>query len=134
MNDPTNKARQAAFRKKKREDGLQEVRGIFAPVQMHEAIKQAAKQMLETKGVAKVPKQYLQCGELVSLHFVGRIGRSGTIVDVVADASMMAQDCGNDPSAAPGNSIGTVVRGKYTADVFIEMDTGRLWYDNEKWY
>lgn len=46
MNDPTNKARQAAFRKKKREDGLQEVRGIFAPPELHEAIKMAAKQIL----------------------------------------------------------------------------------------
>jgi hypothetical protein len=43
--DATNKQRQAAFRKKKREDGLQEVRGIFAPPELHEAIKEAAKQM-----------------------------------------------------------------------------------------
>lgn len=47
MNDPTNKARQATFRKKKREDGLQEVRGIFAPPELHEAIKDAAKQILD---------------------------------------------------------------------------------------
>lgn len=47
MNDPTNKARQAAFRKKKREDGLQEVRGIFAPPELHDAIKEAAKQILD---------------------------------------------------------------------------------------
>lgn len=47
MNDPTNKARQATFRKKKREDGLQEVRGIFAPPELHEAIKEAAKQILD---------------------------------------------------------------------------------------
>jgi len=48
MNDPTNKARQATFRKKKREDGLQEVRGIFAPPELHEAIKQAAKSVVDT--------------------------------------------------------------------------------------
>lgn len=47
MTDPTNKQRQAAFRKKKREDGLQEVRGIFAPPELHEAIRQAAKQILD---------------------------------------------------------------------------------------
>lgn len=47
MTDTTNKQRQAAFRKKKREDGLQEVRGIFAPPELHEAIKGAAKQILD---------------------------------------------------------------------------------------
>lgn len=47
MTDATNKQRQATFRKKKREDGLQEVRGIFAPPELHEAIKEAAKQIID---------------------------------------------------------------------------------------
>ena len=49
MTDPTNKQRQATFRNKKREDGLQEVRGIFAPPELHEAIKMAAKQILDAQ-------------------------------------------------------------------------------------
>lgn len=49
MTDATNKQRQAAFRRKKREDGLQEVRGIFAPPELHDAIKVAAKQILDAQ-------------------------------------------------------------------------------------
>lgn len=80
-------------------------------------------------------KRYLQPGESVRLNFYGRVGASGTLVDLQADATEMIEACGNDPKGRIGNSIGTIVRGGYTSDVFIEVESGKLWHDDEDgWY
>jgi hypothetical protein len=39
--------RQAAFRARRRAEGLEEVRGIWAPKALHKQIKQSAKQIAE---------------------------------------------------------------------------------------
>lgn len=41
----TNAQRQAAFRQRKKEASLEEIRGIFAKVEHHQAVKQYAAQL-----------------------------------------------------------------------------------------
>ncbi len=78
-------------------------------------------------------KRYLQCGESICLDFYGRVGPSGTIVDVHADAAEMIEACRNNPDVV-GEGVGTILRGGVTFDVFIETATGRFWYDEESGY
>lgn len=81
-------------------------------------------------------KRYLEPGESIHLHFYGRVGKSGTLVDVQADLTEMVQVCGNDHSQnKPDMGIGTIVRGKWTSDVFVEVETGKLWHnEDDGWY
>lgn len=81
-------------------------------------------------------KRYLSAGESIRLNFYGRVGPSGTLVDVQADLAEMVNNCGNDPTANKiANSIGTIERDKYTSDVFVEIETGRLWHnEDDGWY
>jgi hypothetical protein len=80
-------------------------------------------------------KRYLEPGESIGLNFYGYVGETGTIEDVKADADLMIKNCGNDPLCKPGGSIGTVERDGYTADVFMDEATGKLWYnDDDGWY
>ena len=53
-------------------------------------------------------KRYLNSGESIRLNFYGRVGPSGTLIDVQADLTEMVQNCGNDPESGVGNSIGTI--------------------------
>ena len=48
MTAKTNTERQRAYRASLKQQGLTEVRGIFAKPEQHKAIKEAAKQMLDT--------------------------------------------------------------------------------------
>ena len=50
MTAKTTAERQAAYRARKAQIGLVEVRGIFAPIQDHPAIKRFAKTLVETQG------------------------------------------------------------------------------------
>lgn len=52
-----------------------------------------------------------------------RIGASGTVVDAVPDWKGIANYCGDDV-------IGTIVRDGLTFNLFLEEDTGKLWYDD----
>lgn len=81
-------------------------------------------------------KRYLSAGESIRLNFYGRVGPSGTLVDVQADLTEMVDKCGNDPTANKiANSVGTIERDKYTSDVFVEIETGRLWHnEDDGWY
>ena len=80
-------------------------------------------------------KRYLEPGESIRLNFYGRVGPSGTLVDVQADLTEMVASCGNNPSARIGQSIGTIVRNENTSDVFVEIETGRLWHnEDDGWY
>jgi len=47
MTDKTNTERQAAFRARKRQEGAEEVRGIYAPKPLHRPIKEAARRIVE---------------------------------------------------------------------------------------
>lgn len=47
MKAKTNTERQRAFRAGLKRQGMAEVRGIFAPPELHDAIKEAAKQILD---------------------------------------------------------------------------------------
>lgn len=49
MKAKTNTERQRAFRAGLKRQGMAEVRGIFAPPELHDAIKMAAKQMLDSQ-------------------------------------------------------------------------------------
>ncbi len=80
-------------------------------------------------------KRYLSAGESIRLNFYGRVGSSGTLVDVQADLTEMVNACGNDPSGKIANSIGTIKRDGYTSDVFVETESGRLWHnEDDGWY
>jgi hypothetical protein len=49
MTAKTTAERQRAYKASQRRQGLMEVRGIFAKPAQHQAIKEAAKQMLDSK-------------------------------------------------------------------------------------
>ncbi len=81
-------------------------------------------------------KRYLEPGESIRLNFYGRVGKSGTLVDVQADLTEMVQACGNDHTQKkPDMGIGTIVRDEWTSDVFVEVETGKLWHnEDDGWY
>ena len=81
-------------------------------------------------------KRYLEPGETIRLNFYGRVGPSGTIIDVHAEATEMINSSGNDHTRTEtGNSIGTIDRDGNSSDIFIEVDTGRLWHnEDDGWY
>ena len=80
-------------------------------------------------------KRYLEPGESLRLNFHGRVGPSGTIVDVQADLTKMVEWCGNDPEGSICNSIGVIRRDGQDSDVFVDVDTGKLWHnDDDGWY
>lgn len=80
-------------------------------------------------------KCYLQCGESVMLYWFGRVGTSGTIIDLQADVTRMVTSMGQDSGEGKvGDGVGTIVRSGDTFDVFVEIDTGKLWYDDERAY
>ena len=80
-------------------------------------------------------KRYLNPGESIRLNFYGRVGPSGTLIDVQADLTSMVICCGNDPKAGIANSIGTIERDNNLSDVFVEIESGRLWHnEDDGWY
>lgn len=80
-------------------------------------------------------KRYLEPGETVSIDFFGRLGPSGTIVDLQPDVTKMVKSAGgNDETAKTGHSIGTILRDGDTSDVYVEIETGRLWHDEDQRY
>lgn len=82
-------------------------------------------------------KTYLPAGAQLRLNgAVARVGASGTVVDLALDWSGTVDYCGNNPNA-PGIAlgIGTVLdEDLLTYDVFIDVPTGRLWFDNDRGY
>lgn len=83
-------------------------------------------------------KVYLEPGQAVDLCSASiRIGASGTIVDVQVDWTLTAIRCDQSPERDNGgsNAIGQIVDKKNkTFSVFLELETGRLWFDDEDGY
>ena len=80
-------------------------------------------------------KRYLEPGESIEINFYGHVGLTGTIIDIQADLTAMVESCGNDPNTdVVGASIGTIRRDGYISDVFVDIDTGRLWHNDDWWY
>jgi hypothetical protein len=106
-----------------------------AAAQQHQFSSCQADNVLSQKQKLKMKKHYLTAGEAVQLHFYGRVGPSGTLVDIQADLTEMVAACGNDPTKGVSKSIGTVDRDDNRADVFVDINTGRLWYnEDDGWY
>nr|WP_314659140.1 hypothetical protein [uncultured Pseudomonas sp.] len=83
-------------------------------------------------------KVFLEAGRRISLNGAHmRVGASGTVVDAVALADIYE----NDPTKpyGYGHGFGTicidqeidgVIEG-VTYDVYLDMDSGKFWYDDE---
>lgn len=76
---------------------------------------------------------YLPPGHLMSMHAVVRVGPSGTIVDLQLDVTASKEFNGYDEEDIE-RGIGRITVDKKEYDVYMEEVTGRLWYDDERWY
>lgn len=81
-----------------------------------------------------IKKKYFEPGESISLNFYGRVGLSGTLIDIQADLTEMVVACRNDPEGDCGDSIGSIRRNGYAYDVYVDIDTGKLWYCEDYCY
>lgn len=76
----------------------------------------------------------LKRGQTFTLHGGPvRIGPSGTVCDTQVEWAGAAAHCGNDPELV-GLGIGSLQIGNESFDVILDVDTGRLWYDDERGY
>lgn len=83
-------------------------------------------------------KKYLKAGCRLQLNAaIIRIGASGTVVDAQIDWDGTVACCCNEPDSpvTMNNGIGTVTDDEqWTYDVFLDVKTGKLWFDNERPY
>lgn len=80
-------------------------------------------------------KTYLQPGDSIELGFVGHLGRSGKLIDVIPDAYAMIKYGGDDKDPrGVGDGVGWICREGLTYDIHLERETYRLWYDDEAAY
>jgi hypothetical protein len=77
-------------------------------------------------------KVYLQPGEAITLNLQGaRVGASGTVVDLLLECrNDGAEGIGTVVKAGRGCEGGPIEDG-FTFNVWMEEQSGRLWYDDE---
>ena len=80
-------------------------------------------------------RKYLGAGHRLFLNgAVLRVGASSTVVDAQIDWDGTVDYCGNDENKKC-NSIGVIIEDEtWSYDVYIEVTTGKLWFDDEKAY
>jgi hypothetical protein len=78
-------------------------------------------------------RRYLKHGTKLTIHIVGNVGPSGTLFDVIPDATATASYSGNNPESI-WEGVGSMTNYGVTYDVFVEAETGRLWFDNDNGY
>ena len=83
-------------------------------------------------------RKYLDAGHRLQLSgAILRVGASGTVVDAQIDWDGTVDYCGNDPDDTKviWKGIGTIIDDeKWTYAVFMEVNTGKLWFDDERAY
>lgn len=90
---------------------------------------------VQLDGEIAMARKYLEAGHRLFLNgAVLRVGASGTVVDAQIDWDGTTESNGNDPTKN-GNAIGSIIDDeRWTYDVYIEVKTSRLWFDDEKAY
>ena len=78
-------------------------------------------------------KVYLRSGQQFSLDVIARAGEQGSVNDLQVEWAGSLLD--NSGLAARGRNVGeVVVDERFTYAVYLEADSGRLWFDDERGY
>jgi len=71
-------------------------------------------------------KEYLKSGQRIFLNGGGtRVGATGTCVDTIIDWKQTQEDNGRD-------GVADVFIDEIYYQIYIDDDSGRFWFDNEK--